>query len=74
MGEDTPCDDGRLNTTHTRIPEPGGSVRGRVWLGYHLFTTGFSAKTEPHALEVLLARQIRHLAIRSKHTRRIRSR
>jgi mono/diheme cytochrome c family protein len=33
------------------------------WVGYQLFTTGFSAKTEPHALEVLLARQIRHLAI-----------
>ena len=23
------------------------------WVGYQLFTTGFSAKTEPHALEVL---------------------
>lgn len=33
------------------------------WVGYQLFTTGFSAKTEPHALEVLMARQIRHLAI-----------
>ena len=33
------------------------------WLGYQLFTTGFSAKTEPHALEVWAARQIRHLAI-----------
>ena len=33
------------------------------WVGYRLFTTGFSAKTEPHALEVLMARQIRHLAI-----------
>ena len=33
------------------------------WLGYHLFTTGFSAKTEPHAIEVFMARQIRHLAI-----------
>ena len=29
------------------------------WVGYRLFTTGFSAKTEPHALEVLMARQIR---------------
>jgi mono/diheme cytochrome c family protein len=28
-----------------------------------LFATGFSAKTEPHALEVLAARQIRRLAI-----------
>ncbi len=33
------------------------------WVGYRLFTTGFSAKTEPHALEVMMARQIRHLAI-----------
>ena len=33
------------------------------WVGYQLFTTGFSAKTEPYALEVLMARQIRHLAI-----------
>ena len=33
------------------------------WLGYRMFTTGFSAKTEPHAIEVFLARQIRHLAI-----------
>ena len=33
------------------------------WVGYQLFTTGFSAKTEPHALEVVMARQIRRLAI-----------
>ena len=33
------------------------------WVGYRLFTTGFSAKTEPHVLEVMMARQIRHLAI-----------
>lgn len=33
------------------------------WLGYQLFTTGFSAKMEPHAIEVFMARQIRHLAI-----------
>ena len=33
------------------------------WIGYQLFTTGFSAKPEPHALEVFIARQIRHLAI-----------
>ena len=32
-------------------------------MGYQLFTTGFSAKTEPHVLEVMMARQIRHLAI-----------
>ena len=33
------------------------------WVGYRLFTTGFSAKTEPHPVEVWLARRIRHLAI-----------
>ena len=38
----------------------GGAVG---WVGYRLFTTGFSAKTEPHVLEVMMARQIRHLAI-----------
>ncbi|HEY7532892.1 MAG TPA: c-type cytochrome [Nitrospiraceae bacterium] len=40
------------------------------WVGYRLFTTGFSAKTEPHALEVLMARQIRHLAIPVEHRNR----
>jgi len=40
-----------------------GIVGAFGWLGYQLFTTGFSAKTEPHALEVLMARQIRRLAI-----------
>jgi hypothetical protein len=33
------------------------------WVGYQMFTTGFSAKAEPNGLEVMLARQIRHLAI-----------
>lgn len=33
------------------------------WLGYQAYTTGFSAKEEPNALEALLARQLRHLAI-----------
>jgi mono/diheme cytochrome c family protein len=33
------------------------------WFGYLTFTTGFSAKAEPHALEVWLARQARYLAI-----------
>jgi len=33
------------------------------WVGYQLYTSGFSAKTEPHALEIMMARQIRHLAI-----------
>ena len=40
-----------------------GIVSAFGWVGYQLFTTGFSAKTEPNALEVLMARQIRHLAI-----------
>ena len=40
-----------------------GIIGAFGWVGYQLFTTGFSAKTEPHALEVLLARKIRHLAI-----------
>ena len=33
------------------------------WLGYQSYTTGFSAKAEPNELEVLIARQLRHLAI-----------
>ncbi|MEI8013387.1 MAG: c-type cytochrome [Nitrospira sp.] len=40
-----------------------GIVSALGWIGYQLFMTGFSAKTEPHALEVFIARQIRHLAI-----------
>ncbi len=40
-----------------------GIVGAFGWVGYQLFTTGFSAKTEPHALEVFIARQVRHLAI-----------
>ena len=40
-----------------------GMVGAFGWVGYRLFTTGFSAKTEPHAIEVFMARQIRHLAI-----------
>jgi len=40
-----------------------GFVGAFGWMGYQLFTTGFSAKAEPHALEVLMAQQIRHLAI-----------
>jgi mono/diheme cytochrome c family protein len=42
----------------------GVGIVGTIgWIGYQLFTTGFSAKTEPHALEIFIARQIRHLAI-----------
>ena len=33
------------------------------WFGYQSYTTGFSAKAEPNELEVLIARQVRHLAI-----------
>lgn len=36
-----------------------------AWFGYKTFQTGFSAKAEPHALEIILARQLRHLAIPS---------
>src|SRR5262249_29614131 len=41
-----------------------------AWMSYQLFTTGFSAKTEPHALEILMARQIRHLAIPIEHRKK----
>ena len=37
------------------------------WFGYQMFTTGFSAKAEPNALEILLARQVRYLAIPLEH-------
>jgi mono/diheme cytochrome c family protein len=40
-----------------------GVVGAFGWMGYQLFTTGFSAKAEPPVLEVLLARKVRHLAI-----------
>ncbi|HEV8326541.1 MAG TPA: c-type cytochrome [Nitrospiraceae bacterium] len=40
-----------------------GIVGAFGWVAYQLFTTGFSAKAKPHALEVWMARQIRHLAI-----------
>lgn len=33
------------------------------WFGYQSYSTGFSAKEEPNELEVLIARQLRHLAI-----------
>jgi mono/diheme cytochrome c family protein len=33
------------------------------WLGWQSFQSGFSAKTEPTALEVAVARYVRHLAI-----------
>jgi len=33
------------------------------WFAYAFFQTGFSAKAEPSALEIVLARQARHLAI-----------
>lgn len=40
-----------------------GTLAALGWMGYQLFTTGFSAKPEPHPLEIVIARQIRHLAI-----------
>ena len=43
-----------------------GIVGAFGWMGYQFFTTGFSARIEPYALEVLMARQIRHLAIPSE--------
>jgi cytochrome c len=43
-----------------------GIVGAFGWIGYQLFMTGFEAKTEPGALEVFIARQIRHLAIPSE--------
>lgn len=33
------------------------------WFGYQSYSTGFSAKAEPNELEILIARQLRHLAI-----------
>ncbi|MDH4098031.1 MAG: c-type cytochrome [Nitrospira sp.] len=36
---------------------------GGLWLGYDVYTTGFSAKVEPHRIEVALVRQLRRLAI-----------
>lgn len=33
------------------------------WFGYRSFRTGFSAKAEPNALEIVLARNLRQLAI-----------
>lgn len=47
-----------------------GALGAFGWVGYQLFTTGFSAKTEPHALEIMMARQIRHLAIPIEHRNR----
>jgi mono/diheme cytochrome c family protein len=40
-----------------------GIVGAFGWMGYQLFMSGFSARTEPPALEVMIARKIRHLAI-----------
>jgi mono/diheme cytochrome c family protein len=40
-----------------------GIVGAFGWMGYQTFTSGFSAKTEPPAIEVFMARQVRRLAI-----------
>lgn len=37
------------------------------WVGYQAFTTGLSAKAEPHRLEVFMARLVRYLAIPLEH-------
>ena len=34
-----------------------------AWFGYQTFKTGFSAKAEPHALEIWGARRLRYLAV-----------
>lgn len=34
-----------------------------LWVGYDVYTTGFSAKSEPPSLEVTLVRQVRRLSI-----------
>jgi len=39
---------------------------GVLWLGYEVYTTGFSAKVEPHPIEVAIVRQLRRLAIPSE--------
>jgi mono/diheme cytochrome c family protein len=39
---------------------------GVLWVGYGLYTTGFSAKVEPLPLEVTLVRQMRRSAIPSE--------
>jgi mono/diheme cytochrome c family protein len=44
-----------------------GIVGGFGWVGYQLFTSGFSARAEPHPLEIWIARKIRHLAIPTKN-------
>jgi mono/diheme cytochrome c family protein len=40
-----------------------GIVGAVGWVGYQSFTSGFSAKTEPPAIEVFMAREVRRLAI-----------
>src|SRR6266545_6969941 len=41
------------------------------WFGYQIVTTGFSAKAKPHALEVMIARQVRYLAIPLEHRNKL---
>lgn len=48
-----------------------GALAVLGWFGYQSFTTGFSAKAEPHALEVLMARQVRYLAIPLEHRNKV---
>jgi mono/diheme cytochrome c family protein len=44
-----------------------GALAVLGWFSYLTFTTGFSAKAEPHVLEIFIARQIRYLAIPLEH-------
>lgn len=48
-----------------------GALAVLSWFGYLTFTTGFSAKAEPHALEVFMARQVRYLAIPLEHRNKV---
>ncbi|MCS6306455.1 MAG: c-type cytochrome [Nitrospira sp.] len=39
------------------------ALSGTLWLGYELYASGFSARVEPHPLEVTVVRQFRRFAI-----------
>ncbi len=40
-------------------------LSGALWLGYDIYTSGFSAMAEPHPLEVAVVRQFRRFTIPS---------
>jgi mono/diheme cytochrome c family protein len=58
-----------MMTTRTRVLIGIAAVVALIvvmvsgWFAYAFFQTGFSAKAEPSALEIILARQARHLAV-----------